>query len=166
MIRVSVDDYGRDSDLIVRVDGSPVRLFEAETGWLYSFWGTEDAAAYRWSEQKLIEEKRHDVSRLIRFWQELLTSGQHTVYLPIDLADQGGSALQIVHRRKAVRVKPVSTVDLIDGTSQAYFLRNQASISWRVDPDYTWDLALTSIMTGLDWSLAQLQLPIVPLRYE
>lgn len=166
MIRVSVDDYGTYSDLIVRIDGIPTRLFEANTGWLYSFWGTDDVAAYRWSEQQQIDEKRQGVARLIRFWQELLTSGQPTVYLLLDLADQSGSALQIVHRRKAVRVRPASTVDLIDGTSQAYFLRNQASIDWRIDTDETWDLALTSIMTGLNWSLAQLQLPIVPLRYE
>lgn len=100
MIRVSVDDYGRHSDLIVRVDGSPERLFEAETGWLGSFWGTDDMAAYRWSEQQLIEEKRQNVARLIRFWQELLTCGQPIVYLLLDLADQSGSALQIVQRRK------------------------------------------------------------------
>jgi len=166
MIRVSVDNYGTHSELIVRIDGSPVRLFAAETGWLFSFWGIDDMSAYRWSEQQLIEEKRQDVDRLIRFWQELLTSGLPIVYLPIDLADQGGSALQIVHCRKAVRVRPAYTVDITDGISQAYFLRNHDSINWRVDPEYTWDLALKSIMTGLDWSLAQLQLPVVPLRYE
>lgn len=166
MIRVSVDDHGTYDDLIVRIDGSPARLFVVDTGWLGSFWGTDDKAAHQWSEQQRIEEKRQDVTRLIRFWQELLTNGQPTVYLPIDLADQGGSALQIVHRRKAVHVRYAHTVDLTDGTPQACFLRDRDSINWRVDPEYTWDLALESIMTGLDWSLAQLQLPIVPLHYE
>lgn len=166
MIRVSVDDYSTYSDLIVRIDGSPARLFEADTRWLYSFWGTDDETAYRWSEQQQIDEKRQDVARLIRFWQELLTSGQPTVYLLLDLADQSGSALQIVQRRKAVRVRRAWTVDLTDGTPQDYFLRNQDSVDWRIDTDETWDLALKSIMTGLEWSLAQLQLPVVPLRYE
>lgn len=87
MIRVLVDDHGTRSDIIVGVDGSPERLFETDTGWLYSFCRADDMVVYQWSEQQRIEEKQQDIGRLIQFRQELLTNGQPTVYSPIDLAD-------------------------------------------------------------------------------
>ncbi len=172
MLRVILDEQGSyTNDLFVKIDGRPSRVFIGDTTWLGSFFdptyfpatGTSPV----WSEDEIIAGKKSNVALLIRLWQEMLLSDQPVCYLPFDLADQCAAALQITKRKKLCHVTPVSTVDIIDGTSKTYYLQVQRNIIWRPSDNQVleWELAPSSILTGLDWSLANLERPVIPLKY-
>jgi hypothetical protein len=139
----------------------------ADSNWLGDFFDPLDESVNLLDEEQLLTENRKNVSRLIKLWISLLTSEQTTCYLPVDLGDQSSSALQIIKAKKLNQVSRVYTEDIIDGTSEAYFLANQSVINWKPSGNtYQWKISQKSILTGLSWSLARLELPIVPLIYD
>lgn len=167
MIRILLDEHGAyTKDLFVKIDGTPSCVFIADTTWLSEFFNTNEVDASEWSDEQQIAERKADVALLIQFWQKLLLSDQHTCYLPFDLADQSSSALRITKGKKLYQINAVWTTDIVDGTSEAYFLKHHGDIIWQVRPAEEWALAPASIFTGLEWSLARLELPSIPLRYD
>jgi hypothetical protein len=138
----------------------------ADSTWLGSFFDPYDESVLLLDgEQRLIEDKK-DISRLINLWISLLTSEQSTCFLPVDLGDQSSSALQITKAKKLYQVREVYTEDIVDGTSEAYFLANQSVVTWKTSDTWQWKISPKAILTGLNWSLARLELPIVPLIYD
>lgn len=165
MLRVFLDEHGSGSnDLFVKIDGSPTWVWVVDTSWLGFFSGTEDNPVL--TEDKLMVAKKADVASLIQFWQKMLLSDQTICYLPYCLWDQGGGAFQVTKRKKLYHITPVWNPDTTEGMTQSQFLRYQESTPWqRSGEELEWELAPSSILTGLTWSLAQLEQPIVPLRY-
>ncbi|GAB2527428.1 hypothetical protein [Spirosoma aerophilum] len=173
MLRVILDEQGSyTNDLFIKIDGSPSRAWVADTTWLGAFFDPADFSASDtspvWSEEEIIAGKKADVALLIRLWQEMLLSDQPVCYLPFDLADQCAAALQITKRKKLYHITPVSTVEIVDGTSKTYYLQVQQNIIWRSTDNQAlaWELASSSILTGLEWSLANLERPVISLKYD
>ncbi len=167
MLRVLLDDHGSGSkDLFVKIDGRPTYVWVVDTSWLDFFFNTDDGPLL--SDNELALSKKTDVALLIQFWQKILFSDQAIDYLPYYLHDQGGQALQITKRKKLYHITPVGTADLTEGTTKSQFTQIQKDIAWRqqINPDLEWELAPVSIQTGLNWSLAQLKQPVVPLHYK
>ncbi|MGA0559249.1 hypothetical protein ACO2Q8_21500 [Larkinella sp. VNQ87] len=157
MLRILLDEHGGcTNDLFIKIDGTISHVFIADTTWLGDFFKIEDENT----------EKKTEVALLIHLWKNMLLSDQPTCYLPFDLADQGGSALRITKGKKLYQINPVWTNDLTDGTSETYFLKHQIDVVWKVHSEREWQLAPASILTGLNWSLARLDLPSIPLKYE
>jgi hypothetical protein len=169
MVRVFLDEHGAyTKDLFVKIDGTPSHVFIADTTWLSDFFQTHEvnSDASLWREEQLITARKANVALLIQFWQRMLLSDQPTCYLPFDLADQSSAALRITKGKKLYQIKTVWTTDIVDGTPENYFLESQENIAWHLQPAQEWMLAPSSILTGLNWSLARLELPSIPLRYE
>lgn len=167
MVRVFLDEHGAYSnDLFVKIDGHPSHVFIANTTWLYDFFHSDDVDTSSWDDEEQIVARKNDVALLIYFWQKMLLSDQQTCYLPFDLGDQSTAALRITKGKKLHRIHTVWTYDIVDGTTNTYFLKHQDEIVWMDQPMQTWTLAPASILIGLNWSLARLKLPSIPLKYE
>ncbi|QKZ13983.1 hypothetical protein [Spirosoma sp. KUDC1026] len=169
MIRILYDEHGGyHQDLFVKIEERPSRVLIADSTWLGSFFYPldEDESTLLLDEEQRLIEERKDISRLINLWISLLTSEQATCYLPVDLGDQSSSALQITKAKKLYQVREVYTEDIVDGTPEAYFLANQSAVNWKTSDNYEWKISQKAILTGLNWSLARLELPIVPLIYD
>lgn len=169
MIRILLDEYGCVStNLFVIIDGSPGRVWLAGTSWLEPFFDNFDNYVGTMSDEELSLANKADVASLIRLWQKMLLSDKPICYLPLDLSDQCGEALQITKRKKLYHVTRVWSPDITKGMSSPRFLQRQDAITWQqgIDQGIEWELAPSSIQIGLNWSLAQLEQPIVPLRYD
>lgn len=168
MIRILLDGHGSSSNnLFIKIDGRPSRVWVAGTLWLDSFFDNFGNYAGTMSDEELSLADKADVASLIRLWQRMLLSDKPVCYLPFDLSDQCGEVLQITKRKKLYHVTRVWSPDIIDGMSSASFLQRQDDIIWHrgIDQGLEWELAPSSIQIGLNWSLAQLEQPVVPLRY-
>lgn len=173
MLRIILDEQGScTNDLFVKIDGCPSRVFVGDTTWLGTFFdptyfSSSDTITI-WSEEEIIAGKKADVVLLIHLWQEMLLSDQPVCYLPFDLSDQCAAALQITKRKKLYHITSVSTVDITDGASKTYYLQLQQNIIWRStdNQDLAWEIAPSSILTGLEWSLANLERPFITLKYD
>ncbi|AKD57103.1 hypothetical protein [Spirosoma radiotolerans] len=168
MLRVLFDDHGSGTkDLFIKIDGSPTHVWIADSTWLGAFFNTDEGNS--WTDDDLITAKKTDISLLIRLWQKMLLSDQPLCYLPVCLADQSGGALKIAKNKRLYHISIVGSTDMIDGVTEAYYLQKQYATTWqssvRTQREFEWDLALSSILTGLNWSLAQLEQPIIPLQY-
>lgn len=175
MLRVLFDEHGSGSkDLFIKIDGTPAHVWIADSTWLGAFFNTDEDAPWSyddiWSDEDIMTAKKTDVSLLIRLWQKMLHSDQPICYLPICLSDQYGEALKIIKNKKLYHISSVWSTDTIDSTTEAYYLQKQYTTLWRPSVEmqhgFEWDLAPSSILTGLNWSLAQLEQPIVPLKYQ
>jgi len=168
MIRILYDEHGGyHEDLFVKIEEWPPRVLIADSNWLGDFFDPLDESVLPIDDEQRLIENRKDISRLIQLWISLLTSDQATCFLPVDLGDQSSSALQIIKAKKLNQVSRVYTEDIIYGTSEAYFLANQSVINWKPSSDTChWKISQKAILTGLNWSLVRLELPIVPLIYD
>lgn len=168
MLRIFLDEHGSGSnDLFVKIDGRPTHVWVVDTSWLSFFFAADDNDKPL-NDEELIVEKKAAVSSLIQLWQKMLLSDQTICYLPYYFHDQGGAAFKTIKRKKLHQVIPVWTPDLTETATQSYFFQKQQMISWhhQTNPELKWELAPTSILTGLNWSLAQVEQPVIPLRYK
>ncbi|XWW44943.1 hypothetical protein JYG30_19725 [Fibrella sp. USSR17] len=169
MIRVLFDEHGGyTNDLFIIIDASPSKVFVSDTTWLGDFFGPHDPNSDAWllDEEQLLLIQKQNVASLIRLWIDSLLSDQQVCYLPINLSDQSSLAFQITKAKKLIYISEASTTDIVDGTSETYFSKNQPITNWKVIQNRQWAIAPKSILTGLKWSLARLELPTIPLQYE
>lgn len=169
MIRILFDEHGAyTNDLFVRIDATPTKVLVADTTWLSDFFGTYDPDPNAWllDEEQILLMQKKNVALLINLWINSLLSDEQVCYLPVNLSDQSSEALQITKAKKLFYISRASTIDIVDGLTERYFSENQANITWHVNNSRRWAIAPKSILTGLNWSLTRLQLPIVPLQYE
>ncbi len=169
MIRVLFDEHGGyTNDLFIIIDASPSRVFVCDTTWLDDFFGAQDPNSDAWllDEEQLLLIQKQNVASLIRLWIDSLLSDKQVCYLPVNLSDQSSLAFQITKAKKLIYISEASTTDIVDGTSETYFSKNQPTINWKVTHNRQWAIAPKSILTGLNWSLARLELPTIPLQYE
>lgn len=154
------------NNLFVILDKSPSHVWVAGTSWLDPFFN-DDGVCTGSDEESAVADGA-DVASLIRLWQTMLLSEQPICYLPYDLSDQCGGVLQISKRKKLCHLTGVWSSAISEGMSSTYFRQIQYDIAWQqgIDQGFEWVVALSSIQTGLVWSLAQLEQPIVPLRYD
>jgi len=175
MLRVLFDEHGSGSkDLFIKIDGTPAHVWIADSTWLGAFFNTDEDAPWSyddiWSDEDIMTAKKTDVSLLIRLWQKMLLSDQPLCYLPVCLADQSGGALKIAKNKRLYHMSIVGSTDITDGMTEAYYLQKQYTTTWqssvRMQREFEWNLAPSSILTGLNWSLARLEQPIIPLQYQ
>lgn len=169
MIRILLDEHGAyTKDLFVKIDAMVSKVLIADTGWLYDFFETygDNPGTWPLNEEQVLTAQKKNVALLIHMWINSLLSDEPVCYLPVDLSDQSSLALRVTKAENLFSICEASTTDSIDGTTETYFSKNQHSFTWNVDRDEQWAIAPESILTGLNWSLARLQLPSIPLKYD
>ncbi len=167
MLRVILDEHGSSAkDLFVKIDTSPCHVWVVDTSWLGWLFDTDDGSVA--SDEEMLRGKKADVASLIQLWQEMLLSDRSVCYLPYDLSDQYVGVLKVAKGKKLHRVSRLWSLDICGNLTLPYFLQVQESVSWQkgIEQGLEWLIAPSSILTGLRWSLAQLEQPTVPLRYD
>ncbi|MFD2570890.1 hypothetical protein ACFSUS_09620 [Spirosoma soli] len=159
------DDQGSGlNDLFVIIDGAISHTYVVDSSGLGDFFDTANEPLL--TEEALIKSKKADVAYLILLWEEMLLNAQPICYLPFDLSDQYVGALKIVKGRKLHTITQVCSPVITSGVQKDYFLQVQKEIDWQKSADFKWSISPSAMLTGLRWSLAKLEQPVIPLRYE
>jgi hypothetical protein len=165
MLRLFLDDHGSGAhDLFVKIDGRPSWVWVTDTSWLYDFFSRSNQPLS--NDEEPVRANRTAIASLIHLWQDLLLADESTCYLPYDLSDQYVGAFRVTKGKKLYSIVPVWSPDLTGGLTSNFFLQVQTSTIWKKGTEPEWHLAPASILTGLTWSLRQLEQPVTPLHYQ
>ncbi|MES2765518.1 MAG: hypothetical protein V4642_06615 [Bacteroidota bacterium] len=156
MIRFIFDKLGKGhSDLFIKIDNFPQKLFIADSYYLYDFLQVD------FKNLKEESQPQETVIEFINFWIERVqnTENGQQIFLPFDLSDQYIGGLVLEKTKKAFKIKKVFTEE-IHGYQVSKSNLDQLIIDRKVNfktEESDWLIDELQISAGLNWSINELK---------